>query len=115
VADYEARCHIRFPYAQVFCPPSTSCQSSPTAESNHISDGKENCVSNWCWPSPARWPSCPDYFASTHTSAHVGDGHWSVVKFKWVQIAGGLDAGVRSSWLENTLKRMWTWTEAVWS
>lgn len=46
VAEYEARCHVRFPYAQVFRPPSTSCHPSPTAESNHISDGKENCVSN---------------------------------------------------------------------
>lgn len=46
VADYKARCHVQFPYAQVFRPPSTSCQSSPTAESNHISEGKENCVSN---------------------------------------------------------------------
>ncbi|KAJ4450872.1 hypothetical protein ANN_02304, partial [Periplaneta americana] len=46
VADYEARCHVQFPYAQVFRPPSTTCQSSPNVESNHISDGKENCISN---------------------------------------------------------------------
>jgi peptide alpha-N-acetyltransferase len=45
-AEYKAHCHVQFPYAQVFRPPSTSCQSSPTTESNHISDGKENCVSN---------------------------------------------------------------------
>lgn len=47
VADYEARCHLQFPYAQVFRPPSSStCQSSPSAETNHVSDSKENCISN---------------------------------------------------------------------
>jgi hypothetical protein len=73
VAEYEARCRVNFPYAQVFRPPLTICQSSPTAESNHISDGKENCISNWCWPSPSRWPSHYHYFASVHSSAQVGD------------------------------------------
>ncbi|XP_021921267.1 N-alpha-acetyltransferase 15, NatA auxiliary subunit isoform X1 [Zootermopsis nevadensis] len=46
VAEYEARCHVQFPHAQVFRPPSAVCQSSPAAETNHISDGKENCINN---------------------------------------------------------------------
>jgi len=75
VAEYKARCHVQFPYAQVFRPPSTSCQSSPTTESNHISDGKENCVSNWYWLSTPRWwpPHQHYHYANMHSSAHVGD------------------------------------------
>jgi len=74
-AEYKAHCHVQFPYAQVFRPPSTSCQSSPTTESNHISDGKENCVSNWYWLSTPRWwpPHQHYHFANMHSSAHVGD------------------------------------------
>ncbi|XP_067000279.2 N-alpha-acetyltransferase 15, NatA auxiliary subunit [Anabrus simplex] len=43
VAEYQAACHIRFPYALLFRPPSAPTQ----CDSNHVTiDGKENCNSN---------------------------------------------------------------------
>ncbi|XP_063227902.1 N-alpha-acetyltransferase 15, NatA auxiliary subunit [Bacillus rossius redtenbacheri] len=43
IAEYKESCHTRFPYAQVFRP-SLSCHA--LSESNHVSEGQENSVSN---------------------------------------------------------------------